>query len=140
MSNEKQLGRIIEGALEQLKIVHDSVAKRTSSEYCKHYIRVLLPYGIITFKDGNSYMVNREYKPLGVGGYKDWVDYKDFQCEISNSTYEKIKTSRAYTHCNEAGIFIYEDANSPWESQKFINSYMKKLNIILEILKQSYNN
>ncbi|WP_417761923.1 hypothetical protein [Shewanella sp.] len=135
MAHEKQLVRTIEGALIHL-FDKDQQIQLSSSEYFRKYIRVLLPYAITPFSNtGRMFLVNREYKPLGIGDFNEWVDYTEYQCSISDQSYQLISQLPLPEGLkNASGIFLYQDATCPWDSQQHMNCYLKTLTQLLSIL------
>lgn len=135
MAHEKQLVRTIEGALIHL-FDKDRQIQVSSSEYFSKYIRVLLPYAVTPFSNtGRMFLVNREYKPLGVGDFNEWVDYTEYQCSISDSSYTLIRQLPLTDGLkNAAGIFLYQDSTCPWHSQQHMNNYLETLRQLLSIL------
>lgn len=136
MAHEKQLLRTIDGALIHL-FDKDLQVQISPSEYFKKYIRVLLPYAVTPFSNtGRMFLVNREYKPLGVGDFNEWVDYTEYQCSISDNSYQLIsQLPLADGLKNAAGIFLYQDSTCPWDSQQHMNHYLETLRQLQSILK-----
>ena len=90
------------------------------SKNCEVFVRNCLPYTIEKLKSGNYIFLNREYKPLGVFGYSEWVDYEQFEF-----------LSFKYTKDNIERIFFRGDRNKPEESRKDFIEYLIRLKYFL---------
>jgi len=80
------------------------------------FIRNCLPYTIQHLNNNKYIFLNREYKPLGVFGYSNSVNYEDF--EFLAFTYEKDDIHRIYFH---------SDRNRPQDSRKNYIDYLVRL-------------
>jgi len=89
------------------------------SKNCKVFIRNCLPYTVEKLEDNKFIFLNREYKPLGVFGYSEIVDYKDFK--FLEFEY-KDDISRIYFHA---------DSNRPQDSRKDYIEYLIRLKYFL---------
>ncbi|KFZ38792.1 hypothetical protein HR45_05110 [Shewanella mangrovi] len=138
MAHEKHLARTIDGALIHL-LDKDNTIKISPSAYFKKYVRVLLPYAITPFSNtGRMFLVNREYKPLGIGDFNEWVDYTEYQCSLSQQSYEQLSELPLVDGLkNAAGIFLYQDSTCPWDAQAHMDSYHQTLKQLVTILKSN---
>lgn len=130
MAANKQIKRIIEGAIKGIEVNSQIKYSRTPS--FRAYCRNLLPYGIVC-DNGKFLVLNRGYKPLGVGEYGDSVEYGDYICEISEDAFNKI--APVLTANSELGKpFFYHDVYAPWLSQADLRKYENLLRQFLAVL------
>lgn len=72
-------------------------------------IRSLLVYQIIEIK-GRFLPLNREYKPIGLFGYNEWVNYENYDfLLIDNVDIKYLKEEGCLTH----GYFLFDDSTYP---------------------------
>ncbi|GGJ06771.1 hypothetical protein [Halopseudomonas pertucinogena] len=129
--HRKQIVRIINGALKDLP------KRGSTSPLYRSYIRSLLPYAVIheQAEDGSqiTVVVNRDYKPLGVSGYQDLVSYSDYVGIVDNSLVDKLKMVLGGDH--PRAVFLYQDGNAPWLAKTQMESYLKRLDKLLGLLR-----
>jgi hypothetical protein len=131
MTNEKQVLRHLQGALEQIRDYRQDVRVTTSS-YCKQYMRVMFPYSLQRDLNGEeNFIVNREYKPLGLAGSEKYVEYREYPCKLS-----KIVADEIDIILGQKKIFFH-DGNPPWSSQKNYKAYELKLLAIIAMLEKN---
>lgn len=89
----------------------------------KEFIRNMLPYCIQRFND--SYiLLNREYKPLGVWGYSDFVNNEDYPyCMISD---------------NRGISYFYDDFTNPNNSKFCFDTYFRNLKHFINNEQKNY--
>lgn len=138
--HEKQIVRIIQGAIAHLEKDTTNQYKHSTSNVAKSYLRILMPYAITKEYDmeGKEILVilNREYKPLGVGK-GDNVHYQEYPCLISKETLEKIKNSPMKNHTdNPRLITLYHDGNPPWGSRKDLQKYISQAQTLMSALSE----
>lgn len=97
--------------------------KFSKTKISQEYIRNMLPYCIQAFNDGYI-LLNREYKPLGVWGYDDMVDYKDYN-------YATITDNRGVK-------YFYGDATNPNNSKFCFDKYFLNLKYFLSDEQEKY--
>jgi hypothetical protein len=85
-------------------------------------------------EDGCYVVLNREYKPIGFRT-KDWIDYEIYPIShkftgIGPSTAKKLSWSGSD---NTDEIFLYNDGCIPDRSAENMKSYLKKIEILMEL-------
>lgn len=125
--NDKQILRTIHGAIKEF-----GLSKFSSSKTHKKLMRTYLPYCVLP----GGFVVNREYKPLGVAGYSNYINYEDYPCKASNELIMLMikNCERAFTLDGKGivAIHFYSDSNAPYESKKNFAKYMKNLEGIMQ--------
>jgi len=128
MINDKKIHRKVSCAIYQLN--RTGSLKQTKSDYCRHYMRVIMPY----FVRSDGIVLNREYKPLGVGNDGNDVDYEDYP-ESFITLESAIKTAELLPkRGNISEVFFYNDENPPWASARSFKEYLKLINQWLNFL------
>jgi len=89
------------------------------SKKCGIYIRNCLPYTITKLNNGKFIFLNRGYKPLGIFGNLEWVNYNDF--EFLSFEYKEDLSS----------IYFHADSNRPQDSRKDYIEYLIRLKYFL---------
>ncbi len=84
------------------------------------FIRNCLPYTITKLDNGNFIFLNREYKPLGIFGNLEWVNYNDFEF-----------LSFEYPENLDGKIYFHADSNRPQDSRKDYIEYLIRLKYFL---------
>lgn len=136
--NAKEIVRTIEGAINHLEKDNLGKYKSSTSNYARAYFRLLLPYVIKEEIGRNGDLINvvlnREYKPLGIGK-GEVIDYEDFPCLINKETYSNLKKliRTQSTH----SVYLYNDGNPPWSSKKDLQEYMSRVVILVDYLKRT---
>lgn len=97
--------------------------KFSKTKMAKEYIRNMLPYCIQAFNNGYI-LLNREYKPLGVWGYSDRVNYEDY-------SYAMITDNRGVE-------YFYGDITNPNNSKYCFQIYMENLKHFINNDKEKY--
>ena len=126
MSNKK-VYRAIKGALEQID------SKHSKSNIGRAYMRIMFPYQVTKC----GLILNREYKPLGIGGCKwdNFINYEEYpELMISEeSTKRAIKLLSARNGISEG--YFFNDANTPWGTKGCFNEYVDLIYKFLELIK-----
>ena len=152
--NRLNIIRRIEGAIGELEQIANRAIppkKLHSTTYVfESYFKTLFPYAfskeLVTFKDDTgkeipklAYVVlNREYKPLGVGKHGDYVNYADYDCIIEEDLFNQILAefnSEHYRYNKNNPEFLTLYNNHPWRTKKGFDDYLVLLNRLLEVLK-----
>ena len=111
----------------------------------KRFIRANLPYCIQIHKDSSyairTILLNRDYKPLGVFGYNDWVCYKPYIDNRGMCGEHLIEFYSPYCDCENFSYFeadertekhyFYTDANAPYYGEKEFLNYVFYLKLYL---------
>ena len=91
----------------------------TYSKKAVESLRPFLPYCLHPVGDGADFIwLNREYKPLHVMPYEEWVDYKEFPWLHVRKDDPRI--AELLTQCNWVCdlYFLFDDGNPPWAGKK----------------------
>lgn len=78
----------------------------------KEFIRNMLPYCIQKVNDVYI-LLNREYKPLGIWGYSEFVSYEDYPYALIND--------------NRGVNYFYNDSTNPNNSKFCFETYFENL-------------
>ncbi|MGD1705090.1 hypothetical protein [Dapis sp. BLCC M229] len=114
----KTVKRVIVGSINVIKEIQGKLdIKFYKSNYFEYWLRLSMPYGIIE----NGVVVNRFYKPLGIGK-GEWVDYKDYSYSILD---EGFISDQKY---------FYDDGTAPYSNSQNFKAYMTKINSFLSEL------
>lgn len=138
--NNKQILRHITSSLDVIDRINQiTLVKENRSPtskgwwYKKHWIRIQLPYLV----DENGYVLNRDYKPLGLVSGVDFdnVDYKDYPClsETNNDerfVYENIHGRK----------YLYTEGNQPYKSESDFKAYRERLELLIACLEENIPN
>lgn len=114
MTDHKRIARMIISSLALLNQSQTDDRKAgvrfSRAKYFKAILSTL-PYAII-----DGVMVNRDYKPVGMAEYSEFVDYDEWPVRVAGC----------------ASARLYDGASAPWQSPGDFHDYMRKLSRILE--------
>lgn len=83
--------------------------------------------------EGNRYvLLNRRYKPIGYNG-DDYVDYDEYAVKLKGLTQKKANTIENRGYANLDAIYLYDDGCVPTNSKANMDSYLKRLAILMEL-------
>lgn len=126
--NDKQILRTINGALDEL-----GLSKFSSSKLAVKLMRTYFPYCVLP----GGFVVNREYKPLGVAGYDLCVNYEDYPCKASSDLVVRMLNVVQALHMSDNGgvmsVHLYSDDSAPYKSKSNFEKYMAKLDEIMQM-------
>jgi hypothetical protein len=84
--------------------------------------------------DDRAILVNRDYKPVGVGiPYSYWVDYAAFpQWHLSGATLARLRAAPCWV-TNQEGLnhFMFHDGCPPWASARDLRAYEARLRALI---------
>jgi hypothetical protein len=100
-----------------------------------------MPYCLHRLKDGYWILLNRNYKPIGTGGYKH-VDYEKSETKFKFKRVPKkflLHNFILLPHCrDEKGeydmYFFYNDASKPFRTRDATAEYFHKLKVFAEFM------
>jgi len=106
------------------------------------FFRINLPYGMEKNIEGNWFVFNREYKPLG-WNTRDHIDYEDYPIFVKyKGLTEKKLESLACPKENsirkdDAGkinkVWFYSDGTNPQSYPKYWSDYLDKIKILSKL-------
>lgn len=125
--NDKQILRTIHGAIKEF-----GLSKFSPSKTHKKLMRTYLPYCVLP----GGFVVNREYKPIGVAGYSNYINYEDYPCKASNELVLLfLRSGSDFLMSKDDGVsvvYLYSDESAPYESKRGFAKYMKNLEGIMQ--------
>jgi len=100
-------------------------------------IRKFFPYGMDKQEDGTWVFFNRDYKPVGMTG-DQWLNYTDYPSRVTlkklgPATREKLSIHGNGHADDNNRIYFYDDGTAPLLSEKDMNAYMRKLEILMRL-------
>ncbi len=123
MSHEKQVSRIIKGTLHLLDY------KKPSSQLALNVVKTSLPYVIHKNIYGGYWILNREYKPLGLppmlGKEGSEVRLEDYQCNLTC-------TPKLEAKYQDESVFYIGNSLTEISNWRFYLKEMEELTMILE--------
>ncbi len=88
-------------------------------------------YCVKRIEDGRYVLLNRHYKPLGTVDRSTWVNYEDHAIKLRMT--QKIANSISWEeNTSVENIFLYNDGCIPTTSTENMESYLKKLAILMK--------
>lgn len=100
------------------------------------YRRVFLPYCLhlvtpaVRSQDQRWVILNRFYKPLGIGTYTPFVDYALYAVQIRGLTDLRKERIACHPPKESASLFLYSDGCIPDRSKAFWDAYTRRLSVL----------
>lgn len=113
------------------------------SPYSKRAVRALrgvLPYCLHPIKDTDGEQLiwlNRDYKPLGLMPYEDWVEYADFRwlhVHRNDARIRNLLVSCAQTPATRGGggvFYLFNDLTAPTNGKARAKALLAKIDEVL---------
>ena len=97
--------------------------------------QIFFPYCLDQNDDGTWTLLNRQYKPLGFNT-SDYINYDNYPIHVRTPKirFSKLqKLSWQPIEKDEKRIFLYNDGCIPTNSKKYMDSYLEKIRILMDI-------
>jgi hypothetical protein len=114
---------LVDRMLDELFFKNQTLKCNLKNDLLYKFMRNDLPYCIQTYKDkkgkNKTLFLNREYKPIGVFGYKPSVNYEPFlEFRGFYGIDEILIYDEKYWGKQEKLTYFYNDGNSPFSEDK----------------------
>lgn len=94
---------------------------------------IFLPYCLKRLEDGRYIILNRRYKPLGVGG-NEWVVYETHPSAGNIKITPAIARKLSWKGSDDVDfIHLYSDSCIPADSDVHLRSYSERLSVLMQL-------
>jgi hypothetical protein len=95
---------------------------------------IYFPYCIQKLEDGSWVILNRKYKPVGFNT-SDYIEYGQYpvSAKIEDITPAILKKLSYTGKVSGDSVYLYNDGCVPTRTEKDMNSYLKKLEILAKL-------
>lgn len=146
MKKESMWERYVDGAACALRLAIGSPDYRYGGSYRRYdrqavgALKCILPYCLHPLRAGDDaplIWLNREYKPLGIDTYSEWVDYNEFtwlHVAIDDpkiaALLKECRHVRLFSDGNPA-FYLRNDASSPTNGKEHARRLLRLLELAL---------
>lgn len=101
---------------------------------------IYFPYCLEPLEDGSWIILNRDYKPVGTNN-SFFVRYEDHPGKVRIKNINKsIRQKLDHNGEHEGRLYLYNDGCVPTDGKKEMESYLRKLEILMKLQIEEYNN